>query len=54
MKRKVGTMSAGGMRGELSAFITRADGTIEDLGVIARTRDPLWFRIKSTFGKVFK
>jgi hypothetical protein len=53
MKRKVGTMAAGGMRGELSAVITRADGTIEDLGVISRTRDPLWFRIQSAIRKVF-
>lgn len=33
-------------RGELTAVVTRADGTVEDLGVVARTgKRPLWRRL---------
>ena len=34
----------------ISAKITRADGTVEDLGVIADSRPSLWSKFKKLFG----
>ncbi len=31
---------------ELSAVVTRADGTVEDLGVIARQKPSFWERVR--------
>ena len=39
---------------EISAVITRADGTIEDLGVISRSRGTVFQRLINFIRKVVK
>ena len=38
----------------ISAIITRADGTVENKGIIFMSRPTLWFKFKCKLKKLFK